>query len=104
VGEKNVAKTSVYRVKVDDDDYIGKFMSSGMLISTGTGSTGWLYSAMRYSEQNVNAALEILGHHGEPELVRIHLAEELSKETIFPANSKEMFYHIREANASDFSG
>jgi len=50
VGEKNVAKSSVYRVKVDEDDYIGKFMSSGLLIATGTGSTGWLYSACRYSE------------------------------------------------------
>jgi hypothetical protein len=104
VGEKTVAKSSIYRVKVDEDDYIGKFMSSGLLIATGTGSTGWLYSACRYSEQNVHAALELLGHHGEPELVRIHLAEELSKETVFPCDTQKMYYFVREANAADTSG
>ena len=73
-----IGTSSVYRLKVDADDYIGKFMSSGMLIATGTGSTGWLHSAMRYSDVDVHRALELLGHHGEPELVRIHLAEELT--------------------------
>jgi len=52
----------------------------------------------------VHAALELLGHHGEPELVRIHLAEELSKETVFPCDTQKMYYFVREANAADTSG
>jgi NAD kinase len=39
--EKNVGRYSLYRLKADNQ-YIGKFYSSGILISTGTGSTGWL--------------------------------------------------------------
>jgi len=50
--EKNVTHTSIYRVKVDGG-YIGKFKSSGILIATGTGSTGWLYSAKRFTEIDV---------------------------------------------------
>jgi NAD kinase len=34
----------MYRMLVDDKD-MGKFKSSGVIISTGTGSSGWLYSA-----------------------------------------------------------
>jgi len=42
--EKDVSCTSMYRVEVDKRD-MGKFKSSGLLIATGTGSSGWLYSA-----------------------------------------------------------
>jgi NAD+ kinase len=55
--EKNVSTCSVFRVKVDDDDYIGKFKSSGLLCATGTGSTGWIYSARKFTEMDVHRAL-----------------------------------------------
>ena len=55
--EKNVSTCSVFRVKVDDDDYIGKFKSSGILAATGTGSTGWIYSARKFTEMDVHRAL-----------------------------------------------
>ena len=42
--EKDASQLSVYRLKVDGKDF-GKFKSSGIIIATGTGSTGWLYSA-----------------------------------------------------------
>ena len=42
--EKEVASTSMFRLTVDEKD-MGKFKSSGLIISTGTGSSGWLYSA-----------------------------------------------------------
>lgn len=42
--EKDVSCTSMYRVTVDGRD-MGKFKSSGIIIATGTGSSGWLYSA-----------------------------------------------------------
>ena len=44
VAEKDVAQTSCYRLTVDNKD-MGKFKSSGLIIATGTGSSGWLYSA-----------------------------------------------------------
>jgi NAD kinase len=42
--EKDVSTTSIYRLEVDGKD-MGKFKSSGVIIATGTGSSGWLYSA-----------------------------------------------------------
>ncbi len=42
--EKDASQLSVYRVNVDNKD-LGKFKSSGIIIATGTGSTGWLYGA-----------------------------------------------------------
>lgn len=42
--ETDVSSVSVYRLSVNGKD-LGKFKSSGIIVSTGTGSTGWLYSA-----------------------------------------------------------
>jgi NAD kinase len=42
--EIDPSRVSNFRLTVDGRD-IGKFKSSGIIISTGTGSTGWLYSA-----------------------------------------------------------
>ena len=44
--EKNVGKSSQYKLYIDDE-FKGHFPSSGLLIATGTGSTGWLQSAKR---------------------------------------------------------
>lgn len=46
VAEKDTGKTSIYNLQVDGKD-LGKFKSSGLLVSTGTGSSGWLFSARR---------------------------------------------------------
>ena len=73
VAEENVSQTSVFRLKVDGD-FVGKFKSSGLIIATGTGSTGWLYSAKRFTEIDVKRALANLGAHDEPEQVAQHIA------------------------------
>jgi hypothetical protein len=57
--EKNVGRSSLYRLKADNQ-YIGKFYSSGILISTGTGSTGWLQSAKRTTLGDVEACFKYL--------------------------------------------
>lgn len=44
--EKDTGKTSIYKLIVDNRD-MGKYKSSGIIISTGTGSSGWLFSARR---------------------------------------------------------
>lgn len=54
--EKNISQTSIYRLKVDNQ-MRGKFKSSGIIISTGTGSTGWLYSARRITDIDVQRAM-----------------------------------------------
>ena len=42
--EADASYLSKYRLMVNSND-LGTFRSSGLLISTGTGSSGWLYSA-----------------------------------------------------------
>lgn len=42
--EKDVSSASRYCVMKDGHD-LGVFKSSGLIVSTGTGSTGWLYAA-----------------------------------------------------------
>ena len=73
VAEENVSQTSVFRLIVDDE-FVGKFKSSGLIIATGTGSTGWLYSAKRFTEIDVKRALNNLGAHDEPEAVAQHIS------------------------------
>jgi NAD kinase len=46
IAEQDVGKTSTYKLIADGVD-LGKFKSSGVILSTGTGSTGWLFSARR---------------------------------------------------------
>lgn len=52
LSEADASVLSVYRLLVDGRD-IGKFKSSGILVSTGTGSTGWLYSAKQVTPEVV---------------------------------------------------
>lgn len=61
-----------------DGQFLGKFKSSGLIIATGTGSTGWLYSAKRFTELDVMRALSNLGAHGESAQVAQHIAQTLS--------------------------
>ena len=58
--EKDVSCTSMYRITVDDRD-MGKFKSSGLIVSTGTGSSGWLYSARQITYHDVRTIQAILG-------------------------------------------
>lgn len=50
--EKDVSTTSMYRLQVDGND-MGRFKSSGIIISTGTGSSGWLHSARQVTYHDV---------------------------------------------------
>lgn len=44
VAEHDIASASRYRL-VSDKHNLGLFKSSGLIVATGTGSTGWLYTA-----------------------------------------------------------
>jgi len=66
--EKDVATTSIYKLYVDDRD-MGKFKSSGIIISTGTGSSGWLYSARQITYHDVNTIQQFLGNDENTDLV-----------------------------------
>jgi hypothetical protein len=55
-----VSCTSLYKLVVDGKD-MGKFKSSGILISTGTGSSGWLFSARQITPYDVQIVQTLMG-------------------------------------------
>jgi NAD+ kinase len=68
--EKDTGKTSIYQLIVDDK-HLGKYKSSGVIISTGTGSSGWLFSARRVTQSDVRTILNHFGNAEGMELVRL---------------------------------
>ena len=99
-----MSQTSKFKLAVDDN-YLGKFKSSGLIISTGTGSTGWLYSAKRFTAIDVERALRCLGAHGEPDQVASYIAQSLSDKTIFQPETQSFYYFVREScrSVGDFT-
>jgi NAD+ kinase len=98
--EKDTGKTSIYRLFVDHVD-LGKFKSSGIIISTGTGSSGWLFSARRITQSDVRTILNYLGNGESIELVEEHFAKTVSKQTIFPPDEERMYFFVREGYTKD---
>ena len=92
--ERNVGLSSVYRLKADHK-FVGKFKSSGMLICTGTGSTGWLHSAKRVTYNDVEACLRHLGLQECEDTIN-GIATELSKTSVFDVKDPRMYFYVRE--------
>lgn len=102
LSEADASVLSVYRLTVNGND-IGKFKSSGIIVSTGTGSTGWLYSAKQVTP-------EVVAHYrvmnGEDKSQTMYpfkssdidkkIAKEISDHTIFPYDHNQMYYFVRE--------
>ena len=60
MAEKDASKTTAYSIDADGKD-VGRFKSSGVIASTGTGSSGWLYSTRRITQQSIlGMAQEVL--------------------------------------------
>ena len=60
ISEKDPSQVSNYKLMVDDRE-LGKFKSSGCIIATGTGSSGWLYSAKQLAPESVALFRELIG-------------------------------------------
>lgn len=60
IGETMAARVSHLHISTDGEPTVTKTKSSGLCVSTGTGSTSWLTSINRLSEMNMRRLLEIL--------------------------------------------
>lgn len=69
--EKDVSNTSMYKLIIDGKD-MGKFKSSGIIISTGTGSSAWLYSARQITAHDIEIVQKLLGSVHKNDLVSQH--------------------------------
>ena len=90
--ERNIGKASSYMLKVDDTNH-GKIKSSGILLSTGTGSTGWLYNARKANIGYIEDIMLELGF--EASTVSKHVRRTV-EDFIFKTNDMRMYYYNRE--------
>uniref|UniRef100_A0A0K0DNJ1 NAD(+) kinase n=1 Tax=Angiostrongylus cantonensis TaxID=6313 RepID=A0A0K0DNJ1_ANGCA len=91
---------STYSISIDDQPMV-KQKSSGLIVSTGTGSTSWYYGMNRVEEQIVAAILEAMQSLGvEVKTNMLKLAGEIAKKMndkiVFEPSHPNFAYSIRE--------
>ena len=74
--EKDVGSASRFRINADGVDW-GIFKSSGLIVSTGTGSTGWLYSSRQVTANQLSEIQKMLGSNYD-EGINKQLAHDIS--------------------------
>lgn len=72
--ERDVSSASRYCVLKDGKD-LGVFKSSGLIVSTGTGSTGWLYAARQLTVQQLMEVQAMIGSLSVDEKTNDELAK-----------------------------
>jgi NAD+ kinase len=85
IGETLSARVSHLHIRPSSSQKITKTKSSGLCVSTGTGSTSWHTSINRMSKKNVEELLEILKCNNE-KLATIdsqQISEEYNKRLVF---------------------
>lgn len=100
IGEMVSARVSHLHLRIDKADIVTKTKSSGLCVSTGTGSTSWLTSMNRLSGSNVRDLVEIIRRRTKSaELDRIdpeEISEEYNQNLVFPPDDPRLCYSIRE--------
>jgi hypothetical protein len=77
VAEHDVASASRYRL-VPDKQNLGLYKSSGLIISTGCGSSGWLKSARQIIPQKISDILSKIGTRHQSNSINEALAHKIS--------------------------
>ncbi|XP_058463164.1 NAD kinase 2, mitochondrial [Malaya genurostris] len=100
IGEMVSARVSHLHLRIDKSNVITKTKSSGLCVSTGTGSTSWLTSMNRLSTSNIRDLIYIIKQHSnvaelddiDPEVI----SEEYNRNLVFAADDPRLCYSIRE--------
>lgn len=93
--EADVASASRYRITKDGHD-LGVFKSSGLIVSTGTGSSGWLYASRQFTTEQLSQIQALLGSLHNDTQTNNKAVDELNQETIFPRSDSRMYFLVRE--------
>lgn len=94
IGDKMPGRTSELECQFDGKTPL-KIKSSGLCISTGTGSSAWSYSLNKISIDEVRKILN-LSKHSVSEQECIKIAEEYNKNLVYSPDSEYLQYTIRE--------
>ncbi|VDK17840.1 unnamed protein product [Anisakis simplex] len=100
IGESHAARVSYYDVQIDDGPMLRQ-KSSGLTVSTGTGSTSWNYNINRVSEQHINDILAIMKPMGllraEPTAeITDEICRRFNEKLTFDPNSSKLSFTVRD--------
>lgn len=97
IGETQSARVSHLHLQIDDQNVLNKTKSSGLCVSTGTGSSSWLTSINRVSTENVRMLLELIKQNGTHiPMSAEDIAEKYNEKIVFRPDDPRMCYSIRE--------
>lgn len=99
IGETLSARVSHLHIRPSTTQVITKTKSSGLCVSTGTGSTSWHTSINRLSKKNVDDLLNILKDStAMGEIDAEQISEEYNRRLVFEPGEKicysEFSYHL----------
>jgi len=87
---------TVVRPGPDDLAVCALHRSSGLLVSTGSGSTAWVKSASAMHAKDVQRILRAAGCPHATRADAIHIAERLNDEFVFHPDDRRVLYYVRD--------
>ncbi|CAG9800669.1 unnamed protein product [Chironomus riparius] len=99
IGETLSARVSHLHIRPNTTQKITKTKSSGLCVSTGTGSTSWHTSINRLSKKNVEDLLNILKNGSKLDLNGLNaeaISEIYNQQLVFEPDDPRLCYSIRE--------
>ncbi|KAG6610297.1 uncharacterized protein IUM83_00065 [Phytophthora cinnamomi] len=94
IAESDASRPSHYNIGIDQHQR-ESHRSSGILMCTGTGSSAWYSSACQIYREQVANVLNAMDHTHTNETVT-ELTESINKQNVFPEDSRDMGYIVRE--------
>ncbi|KAK1945176.1 NAD kinase 2 [Phytophthora citrophthora] len=94
IAESDASRPSHYNIGIDQHQR-ESHRSSGILMCTGTGSSAWYSSACQVYREQVANVLSAMDHTHTNETVT-ELTESINKQNVFPEDSRDMGYVVRE--------
>ncbi|KAI3385650.1 hypothetical protein SNEBB_000057 [Seison nebaliae] len=107
IGEALSARVSYFEIKIDDDE-VTKQKSSGILFTTGTGSTSWQYNVNSLNQYSLKELLTIMQKENllsfddiENEEVLMRIIDKFNRNLIFEPTALKFSYTIRDMITSN---
>lgn len=98
MAEADVASASRFRLKSDGVNH-GLLKSSGLIVSTGLGSSNWLSAARQIFPIKIEKILNAIGVSAQQAKQNEELANAINLETNFGSDEHRMFFFVREGFA-----
>ncbi|CAK5179887.1 unnamed protein product [Aphanomyces euteiches] len=95
IAESDASRPSFYNIGIDQQQR-ESHRSSGIIVCTGTGSSAWYYSASQIHREQISSILNAMNFHSYTNETVTEITERLNKDNMFPEDSLDMGYVVRE--------